>query len=107
MRGGVLLDDEDGELRLLRLTAGRLRRVAEVAHVFVLLEQVGHCQTLRRFALLVCGRTSLCGCFACGATGARGFRWCAAFVETAAQRFHDVDDFAAFLFFLLLRFDRL
>jgi len=42
MRGGVFLDDEDRQLRLLRLAAGRLRRVAEVAHRFVFLEQVGH-----------------------------------------------------------------
>jgi hypothetical protein len=38
VRGVVFLDDEDGELRFLRFSAGRLRRVAEVAHRFVFLE---------------------------------------------------------------------
>jgi len=37
-RGGVFLDDEDRQLRLLRLAAGRLRSIAEVAHRFVFLE---------------------------------------------------------------------
>jgi len=38
MRRGMLLDDEDRQLRLLRLSARRLRRIAEVAHGFVFLE---------------------------------------------------------------------
>src|ERR1700686_4660571 len=38
---------------------------------------------------------------------ARRFRRAAAFAETAAERFHDVDDFAAFLLFFFLRLDRL
>src|SRR5260370_17290148 len=46
----MLLNDEDRQFALLRFPARRLRRVAEVAHLAVLLQKlIGH--SLRRFPL--------------------------------------------------------
>src|SRR5687768_1019372 len=100
----MLLNDEDRALPFLRLSARGLRRVAEVAHLLVLLQQVRH-GSLRRLSLL--RRRAPRRRLFRGRLRWRALRRCAPALPAPPQRFHDVDDFAALVLFLLFGNDGL
>src|SRR6266571_1870404 len=104
----MLLNDEDRQLALLRFPARWLRRVAEVAHLAVLLQKLIR-HSLRGFPL---ARDNLRPRFS--RFRRRAFRRyasatfrcrCAPTLETAPQGVHDIDDLARLLFFALLGHD--